>query len=137
MIKSNKIYVNGKIAKIGCSVSVDDEIKYLNQIISWKDEKTEMVMLNKPERFLSRSKDNRFPIVYDLLPKLDNNKWISVGRLDLNTSGLMLFTNNGDFANYCMHPSSYFDKEYLVRARNFNQRVGSNVARYKVRWRNT
>ena len=52
------------------------------------------------------------------LPKNEKaNRWISIGRLDINTSGLMLFTNNGDFANFCMHPSSQIDREYLVRAR--------------------
>ena len=46
----------------------------------------------------------------------DRREWISIGRLDINTSGLMLFTNDGVFANYCMHPSNQFDREYLVRA---------------------
>ena len=58
------------------------------------------------------------PIIFDFLP--DSNpriRWIAIGRLDINSSGLMLFTNDGDFANYCMHPSSMIDREYLVRAR--------------------
>ena len=52
------------------------------------------------------------------MPKEGSQRnWISIGRLDINTSGLMLFTNNGNFANKCMHPSYQVDKEYLVRAR--------------------
>ena len=76
-------------------------------------------MLNKPEKVLSSSKkEKNIPIVFDYLPNRDDTKrWISIGRLDVNTSGLMLFTNDGNFANFCMHPSSKIDREYLVRAR--------------------
>jgi 23S rRNA pseudouridine2605 synthase len=58
----------------------------------------------------------------------NQRNWISIGRLDINTSGLMLFTNDGGFANKCMHPSYKVDKEYLVRARGeFNQDIKSQM----------
>ena len=76
-------------------------------------------MLNKPEGVVSSNKkEKNLPIVFDYLPKSNlNSRWISIGRLDINSSGLMLFTNDGTFANFCMHPSSMIDREYLVRAR--------------------
>jgi len=76
-------------------------------------------MLNKPEGVLSSNKkEKNLPIVFDFLPEdKSKTRWISIGRLDINSSGLMLFTNDGTFANYCMHPSSMIDREYLVRAR--------------------
>ena len=55
--------------------------------------------------------------VFDHLPEVEG-KWINIGRLDLNTSGLILFTNNGDLANKIMHPSNNFDREYLVETIN-------------------
>ena len=62
--------------------------------------------------------EKKIPITFDYLPKEGSQRnWISIGRLDINTSGLMLFTNSGNFANKCMHPSYQVDKEYLVRAR--------------------
>ena len=66
----------------------------------------------------SNKKEKNIPIVFDFLPEdKSKTRWISIGRLDINSSGLMLFTNDGTFANYCMHPSSSIDREYLVRAR--------------------
>jgi 23S rRNA pseudouridine2605 synthase len=55
------------------------------------------------------------PTIYSSLPIIDKGKWISVGRLDINTSGLMLFTNNGELANKLMHPSSGIEREYVAR----------------------
>ena len=55
--------------------------------------------------------------IYESLPRLTKGKWISVGRLDINTSGLMLFTNNGNLANRLMHPSSNLEREYIARIR--------------------
>ena len=71
-----------------------------------------VIILNKPEGVLSsNAREKNIPIVYDYLPNAYNQRsWISIGRLDINTSGLMLFTNNGEFANYCMHPSNTLDR---------------------------
>ena len=120
LIKSEKIKVNNKIAIIGKKVSSEDIVEYDGKVIQDQSEPLRVLLLNKPEGVLSSSKrEKKIPIIFDYLPKNEKNskRWISIGRLDINTSGLMLFTNDGDFANYCMHPSSNIDREYLVRAR--------------------
>ena len=118
-IKSKKIKVNGQIALIGSSVNKNDEVEYDGNIISFTESEIRLLMLNKPEGVLSSNKkEKNIPIVFDFLPEgKSKTRWISIGRLDINSSGLMLFTNDGTFANYCMHPSSSIDREYLVRAR--------------------
>ena len=119
LIKSKKIKVNGQIALIGSSVNKNDEVEYDDNIISFTESEIRLLMLNKPEGVLaSNKKEKNIPIVFDFLPEGKSKiRWISIGRLDINSSGLMLFTNDGTFANYCMHPSSSIDREYLVRAR--------------------
>ena len=119
LIQEGKVILNGKIAQIGASVSEIDIVEFDNKIIKVKADELKVIMLNKPEGVLSSSaREKNIPIVYDYLPNsLNQRNWISIGRLDINTSGLMLFTNDGSFANYCMHPSNTLDREYLVRAR--------------------
>ena len=119
LIRLNKVFVNGQVAKLGSSVNKDDVVEYEGKILSFVKSEIKLLILNKPEGVLSSSKREKdLPIVFDFLPKSKpKTRWISVGRLDINSSGLMLFTNDGNFANYCMHPSSMIDREYLVRAR--------------------
>jgi len=119
LIKSKKIKVNGHIALIGATVDKNDVVEYDGNVVSFVDSETKLLMLNKPEGVLSSNKkEKNLPIVFDFLPEdKSKTRWISIGRLDINSSGLMLFTNDGTFANYCMHPSSMIDREYLVRAR--------------------
>ena len=119
LIKSKKIKVNGQIALIGATVNRNDEVEYDGNIISFNESEIKLLMLNKPEGVLSSNKkEKNIPIVFDFLPEgKSKTRWISIGRLDITSSGLMLFTNDGTFANYCMHPSSSIDREYLVRAR--------------------
>lgn len=119
LIQSKKIKVNGHIALIGATVDKNDVVEYDGNVVSFIDSDTKLLMLNKPEGVLSSNKkEKNLPIVFDFLPEdKSKTRWISIGRLDINSSGLMLFTNDGTFANYCMHPSSMIDREYLVRAR--------------------
>ena len=119
LIKEGLVKVNGEVAKIGTSVSEKDEVEYDAKVIESSKEELKVVILNKPEGVLSsNAREKKIPITFDYLPKeVSQRNWISIGRLDINTSGLMLFTNNGNFANKCMHPSYQVDKEYLVRAR--------------------
>ena len=119
LIQSKKIKVNGHIALIGATVDKNDVVEYDGNVVSFIDSETKLLLLNKPEGVLSSNKkEKNLPIVFDFLPEdKSKTRWISIGRLDINSSGLMLFTNDGTFANYCMHPSSMIDREYLVRAR--------------------
>ena len=119
LIKEGLVKVNGEIAKIGSSVSEKDEVEYDAKVIESSKEELKVIILNKPEGVLSsNAREKKIPITFDYLPKEGSQRnWISIGRLDINTSGLMLFTNSGNFANKCMHPSYQVDKEYLVRAR--------------------
>ena len=119
LIKEGLVKVNGEVAKIGTSVSEKDEVEYDAKVIESNKEELKVIILNKPEGVLSsNAREKKIPITFDYLPKEGSQRnWISIGRLDINTSGLMLFTNNGNFANKCMHPSYQVDKEYLVRAR--------------------
>lgn len=119
LIKSKKVIVNGQIAEIGSSVNKNDIVEYNGKTLSFIETEIKLLILNKPEGVLSSTKREKdIPIVFDFLPESNKKmRWISVGRLDINSSGLMLFTNDGEFANFCMHPSSMIDREYLVRAR--------------------
>ena len=119
LIKSKKVIVNGQIAEIGSSVNKNDIVEYNGKTLSFIQSEIKLLILNKPEGVLSSTRREKdIPIVFDFLPESNKKmRWISVGRLDINSSGLMLFTNDGDFANFCMHPSSMIDREYLVRAR--------------------
>ena len=118
LIEKGLVKINGKVAALGTTVTSDDRVEYQNKIIQSKDNPLKVIALNKPPGVLSsNAREKKLPIVFDFLPKNFNQReWISIGRLDINTSGLMLFTNDGVFANYCMHPSNQFDREYLVRA---------------------
>ena len=130
LIKDKKVYVNGAVASLGAKVSEADEVVFDNQKIVLKSAELKVVMLNKPRGVLSSKKDDKkIKLVFDFLPKVENEPdWIAVGRLDINTSGLMLFTNDGGLAHQLMHPSFEIDREYLVRARgHFNEQKKKNM----------
>ena len=118
-IQEKRIYVDDRLAKIGEKVSRGDRIfldgKKINLSIK---NKLRILALNKPEGYeCTRSEKSPKKKIFDLLPPEKKFRWISVGRLDLNTSGLLLLTNNGQIANKLMHPSSMLDREYIVRIR--------------------
>jgi 23S rRNA pseudouridine2605 synthase len=130
LIKDKKILVNGDIAELGAKVSESDEVYYEGKKVSLKIADLKVIMLNKPPGVLSSRKDEKkIKLVFDYLPKTHNEPdWIAVGRLDINTSGLMLFTNDGTLAHQLMHPSFEVDREYLVRARgNFDEQKKKNM----------
>ena len=130
LIKDNKVYVNGKLAVLGTKVLETDEVIFEGERVLLKTADLKVIMLNKPRGVLSSKKDDKkIKLVFDFLPKVQNEPdWIAVGRLDINTSGLMLFTNDGTLANQLMHPSFEIDREYLVRARGyFNEQKKKNM----------
>jgi len=130
LIKDKKVFVNGAVASLGAKVSEADKVVFDNQEIVLKSAELKVVMLNKPRGVLSSKKDDKkIKLVFDFLPKVENEPdWIAVGRLDINTSGLMLFTNDGSMAHQLMHPSFEIDREYLVRARgHFNEQKKKNM----------
>ncbi len=116
-IAEGRISVNGDTANIGCRVAEDDLIEVDGKALqSQPDTKTRVLLYNKPEgEICSRRDPEGRPTVFDNLPRLSMGRWINIGRLDINTSGLLLFTNDGDLAHQLMHPSSHLDREYAVR----------------------
>lgn len=120
-ISLGRITVNGKRAKLGDRASSHDRLLLDGELIrlsSQRDEQIRALVYHKPEGQICTRKDPKGrPTIFDNLPSIPNGRWVSVGRLDINTSGLLLLTNNGDLANKLMHPSTGIEREYLVRIR--------------------
>ncbi|MFQ3197014.1 MAG: 23S rRNA pseudouridine2605 synthase [Paraglaciecola sp.] len=117
-IAQGRISVNGKIATLGDRVEPLDKLRVDGNLLSGAPQKNmcRVIMYNKPEGELCSRKDPQGrPTVFDRLPKILNGRWIAVGRLDINTSGLLLFTNDGELANRLMHPKHEIEREYAVR----------------------
>ncbi len=118
-IDEGRISVNGEIIKPGYKLKSADKVVLNGRLIQWQkyaQQTTRVLVYNKPTgELVSRRDPKGRPTVFSQLPKLDVGRWISVGRLDINTSGLLVLTNNGELANRLMHPSSEIDREYAVR----------------------
>lgn len=120
-ISDGRISVNGKRAKLGDRAAADDRVildgklLYLNEA---SDQTIKALVYHKPEGEICTRKDPKGrPTIFDNLPSIPGGRWVSIGRLDINTSGLLLLTNNGELANKLMHPSTGLEREYLVRIR--------------------
>ena len=118
-IQAGRVKVNGKIASLGGRVSSNDKITVDGKKLSANTAKavTQTVLIyNKPMgEICSRKDPEGRPSVFDKLPRLQHARWVVVGRLDINTSGLLLFTTDGELANKLMHPSMQIEREYAVR----------------------
>jgi 23S rRNA pseudouridine2605 synthase len=119
VIVQGRVIVNGLRATLGDRVDFSDRIevdKKRIQLTPNEEKNVKVLLYNKPEgEICTRSDPEGRPTVFDHLPQLSGERWIAVGRLDFNTSGLLLFTTDGELANSLMHPSSQIDREYLVR----------------------
>lgn len=118
-IVAGRISVNGQPASIGQVVNPGDRVKVNGRLVNLntaKQHAPRVLMYHKPEGQIVSEKDpDGRPSVFDALPKIRGARWIAVGRLDFNTSGLLLFTTSGDLANQLMHPRSRMIREYAVR----------------------
>ncbi|MCG8429091.1 MAG: pseudouridine synthase [Chromatiales bacterium] len=118
-IEAGEVKVNGQVAKLGDRVTPEDRITIGNQRVgSWRlqSQQQRVIIYNKPEgEVVTQSDPEGRPTVFKQLPRLKSGRWIAVGRLDLNTSGLLLFTTDGQLANKLMHPSQQIEREYAVR----------------------
>lgn len=119
-IADGLIKVNGIVAEVGMSVQSGDRIECDGRtfVASALNESVRVLIYNKPEgQITTRDDPEGRPTVFDALPALNGARWISIGRLDINTSGLLLLTTDGELANAMMHPSFEIDREYVVRVR--------------------
>jgi len=117
-IELGRIVVNEKVATIGERVSTKDIIKVDGKLINQYRTQVQqrVIAYHKPVgEVCTRDDPEGRETIYANLPKLKNGRWISIGRLDLNTSGLLLLTTDGELANKLMHPSSEIEREYAVR----------------------
>ena len=118
-ISDGRVRVNGKIASLGDRVSAEDNVMVDGKkVANTAGDGTlpRVLLYNKPENEIcSRRDPEGRPSVYDHLPPIKHGRWVAVGRLDFNTSGLLLFTTDGELANRLMHPSANIDREYAVR----------------------
>ncbi len=120
-IQQGRISIDGKIAKLGDRVEVRPSVKIRldGRILNIKEPQKSVCRVlayYKPEGELcTRHDPEGRPTVFDRLPKMQDARWIAVGRLDINTCGLLLFTTDGELANRLMHPSQEVEREYAVR----------------------
>lgn len=118
-IREGRISINGAKAQLGDKVTLNDKIKVDNKLVSLnplKSFKTRVLLYHKPVGEICAQTDPEGrPTIYENLPKLNKSKWISIGRLDFNTSGLLILTNDGQLANNYMHPKFELEREYAVR----------------------
>lgn len=119
-IVAGQIFVNGKLAVLGTKATNADQITLQGKLLPAKRSiattKPRVILYHKPVgEICTRSDPQGRNTVFSSLPKLHGQRWISVGRLDINSSGLLLFTTDGDLANKLMHPKANIEREYAVR----------------------
>lgn len=121
LIAEGRVKVNGRVAKLGDRATPADRIEVDGRPVGGRrlaGQPRFLIMYNKPEgELVTRNDPEGRRTVFDRLPKLPTGRWIAVGRLDVNSAGLLLFTNDGELANRLMHPSRQIDREYAVRVK--------------------
>jgi 23S rRNA pseudouridine2605 synthase len=119
-IRGGKVAVNGSVAEIGCTVKDGDRIEFEGRQwqVAAKPLRHRSLIYNKPEgEITTRSDPQGRSTVFDRMPPIRGARWVAVGRLDINTTGLLLMTTDGELAHAMMHPSSNVDREYACRIR--------------------
>lgn len=121
MIQEGRIAVNGTKATLGDRMTYHDKVSVDGReikLVKTQLQNSRVLLYHKPEgEMCTRNDPEGRPTIFESLPLIRNSRWICVGRLDFNTSGLLLITNDGDLANRLMHPSSEIEREYAVRIR--------------------
>lgn len=119
VIAAGRVSVNGRVATVGERIEPTDELRIDGRKLSYQAEeevRRRVLVYYKPEgEICSRNDPEGRPTVFEQLPQLTNDRWVMVGRLDINSTGLLLFTNDGELANRLMHPSNEVEREYAVR----------------------
>jgi 23S rRNA pseudouridine2605 synthase len=117
-IVAGRVSVNGVPAHVGQRVGPEDKIRLNGKLVQLKFmlRLPRVLVYHKPEgEIVSKDDPDGRPSVFAKLPRLKSGRWISIGRLDFNSCGLLLFTNDGGLANRMMHPRYEIDREYAVR----------------------
>lgn len=117
-IAAGRVTVNGQVAELGSKVKPGDKIMLdkRNIFMKWEHRLPRIVIYHKQEgELVSRDDPKGRVTVFERLPKMQSSRWIAIGRLDFNTSGLLIFTTSGDLANQMMHPRFEMEREYAVR----------------------
>lgn len=118
LIESGRVTVNGEVAQLGAGITKYDEVRVDARPVrlSFEAELPQVLIYHKPDgEIVSADDPEGRASVFDKLPRLKGAKWIAIGRLDINTSGLLIFTTSGDLANHFMHPRYEVEREYAVR----------------------
>ncbi len=119
VIAAGRVSVNGQVAQVGERIEPTDELRIDGRKVQFQIEdeiRRRVLIYYKPEgEICSRNDPESRPTVFENLPTIANDRWVMVGRLDINSTGLLLFTNDGELANRLMHPSNEIEREYAVR----------------------
>jgi 23S rRNA pseudouridine2605 synthase len=121
LIAEGRVTVNGRVAQLGDRAGAQDRIRVDGRPVGGRRLaaiERFVILYNKPEgELVTRHDPEGRPTVFSHLPRLPHGRWIAVGRLDVNSAGLLLLTNDGELANRLMHPRSGIDREYAVRVK--------------------
>ncbi|RLV58564.1 23S rRNA pseudouridine(2605) synthase RluB [Parashewanella curva] len=133
-IAAGRVSIDGEIATIGDRVEADAKVRIDGRVVSIKSSEEvicRVLAYHKPEgEICSRKDPEGRTTVFERLPRVRDGRWVAVGRLDINTSGLLLFTSDGELANRLMHPSHEIEREYAVRT--FGEVTDANVQRLRM-----
>lgn len=116
-IKQGRVTVNGEAARVGARVDTRDRLAVDGRPVRAASSTVPRVLIyHKPlGELVTRDDPQGRPTVFQALPRLQQGRWIAVGRLDINSTGLLLFTDDGELANRLMHPRANLEREYVVR----------------------